>query len=381
MDPASASDGGGGGRRRRPARGPVAAMWDALDTRPQPIFRVGRLPGDGPHPPGSGVWSGRDRSRTGIALTGAGTCDPLAAMAEQWRVRFDAEVTFVNGGGLRVDGFRLDIPGTDITDEELAALFVRHLGLLMVGEVRITAKELIREPHQGGRDVPRAAATGRRLVELSHVVRDGMVTLPGLPAPRITDWLSREASRQRYAPGTEFQIGEITMVANTGTYVDTPAHRWADGADLAGVPLERLADLPGVVVRVPAGVRAVDRLLLAPHEVAGRAVLLHTGWDVHFGTPRYGAPDHPYLTADGAEWLVSAGAALVGIDSVNIDDSSPASGGTRPARSLLLAAGIPIVEHLRGLAALPPDGFRFTAAPPMVAGMGTFPVRAFAVLD
>jgi len=304
-------------------------------------------------------------------------------MAEQWRVRFDAEVDFVDGGGLRVHGFRLDIPGTKISDGDLAALFVRHLGLLMVGEVRITAKELIREPHKGGRCVaPRTAPdAGRRLVELSHVLRDGMVTYPGLPGPRITDWLSREASRQRYAPGTEFQIGEITMIGNTGTYVDAPAHRWADGADLAGVPLERLANLPGLVVRVPAGVRAIDRLLLAAYDVTGRAVLLHTGWDAHFGTPRYGDPEHPFLTADGAQWLVSEGAALVGIDSVNIDDTSPASGGARPAHSTLLAAGIPIVEHLRGLDALPPEGFRFTAAPPPIEGMSGFPVRAFAVLD
>jgi kynurenine formamidase len=212
------------------------------------------------------------------------------------------------------------------------------------------------------------------------VVTDGMTTLPGWPAPRITEWLTREASRANYAPGTEFQVGRIDMIANTGTYVDTPAHRFAGGADLAGTPLDRLADLPGVVVRVPAGTRAVDRLLLAPYDVAGHAVLLHTGWSAHFGTDRYGAPEAPYLTGDGARALVDAGAALVGIDSINIDDMSPAAAGERPAHSALLAAGVPIVEHLTGLDALPPTGFRFTAAPPMVAGMGTFPVRAFAVL-
>ncbi|MFG1848882.1 cyclase family protein [Micromonospora carbonacea] len=220
----------------------------------------------------------------------------------------------------------------------------------------------------------------RRLVELSHVISDGMTTLPGWPTPRVTEWLTREASRANYAPGTEFQVGRIEMIANTGTYVDTPAHRWADGADLTGVGLDRLADLPGTVVKVPAGTRAVDRPLLAPHEVAGRAVLLHTGWSAHFGTDRYAAPDAPYLTGDGAAWLVEAGAVLVGIDSINIDDMSPAARGERPAHSGLLAAGVPIVEHLTGLDALPTTGFRFTAAPPMVAGMGTFPVRAFAVL-
>ncbi|MBB4958088.1 cyclase family protein [Micromonospora polyrhachis] len=305
----------------------------------------------------------------------------------QWRAQFDAEVSFANGGGLRTEGFRLDIPGTTIEgttigDDELAALFVRHLGLLMVAEVRISNKTIIQEAHKGGRGVTASPSVGaRRMIELSHVIRDGMVTLPGFPAPRITDWMSWADSRARYAPGTEFQIGRIDMIANTGTYVDTPGHRWAGQVDLAGVPLDRLADLPGIVVRVPAGTRAVDRLMLAPYEVAGRAVLLHTGWNEHFDTDRYGSPEHPYLTGDGAQWLVEAGAALVGIDSINIDDMGPASAGTRPAHSALLAAGIPIVEHLRGLGQLPPDGFRFTAAPPLVAGMGTFPVRAFAVLD
>ncbi|MGW5667943.1 cyclase family protein [Micromonospora sp. NPDC003776] len=220
-----------------------------------------------------------------------------------------------------------------------------------------------------------------RFVELSHVITDGMVTLPGWQPPRITDWLTREDSRSRYAPGVEFHVGRIDMIANTGTYLDTPAHRWPDGADLTGVPLDRLADLPGLVVPVPAGTRAADRPMLAPYDVAGRAVLLHTGWDVHFGTDRYAGPDAPYLTGEGADWLVAAGAVLVGIDSVNIDDMTPAAAGERPAHSALLAAGVPIVEHLTGLAALPPQGFRFTAAPPRVAGMGTFPVRAFAVVD
>ncbi|MEV0002411.1 cyclase family protein [Micromonospora sp. NPDC050980] len=298
----------------------------------------------------------------------------------EYRAVFDAEVVFVNGGGLRTDGFRLDVPGPGITDDELRALLVRHLGLLMVGEVRISNRTVVEEAHKGGRGVGRAPSGGRRLVELSHDITDGLVTLPGWPAPRITDWLTREASRERYAPGVEFHVGRIDMIANTGTYVDTPSHRFADGPDLTGVPLDRLADLPGLVVRVPAGTRAVDRLLLAPYQVAGQAVLLHTGWDAHFGTDRYAAPQAPYLTGDGASWLVEAGAALVGIDSINIDDMTPAAAGERPAHTGLLAAGIPIVEHLTGLDALPPTGFRFTAAPPRVAGMGTFPVRAFAVV-
>ncbi|SCG42149.1 cyclase family protein [Micromonospora inositola] len=302
-------------------------------------------------------------------------------MAEQYRAQFDAEVTFANGGGLRTEGFRLDIPGRDIADDELAALFVRHLGLLMVAEVRIDRRTIIEEPHKGGHGVATDTPSARRLVELSHVISDGMTTLPGWPAPRITDWLTREASRANYAPGTEFHVARIDMIANTGTYLDTPAHRWADGADLTGTPLDRLADLPGLVVRVPAGTRAVDRLLLAPYDVAGRAVLLHTGWDAHFGTDRYAGPAAPYLTGDAARALVDAGAALVGIDSINIDDMSPAARGERPAHSALLAAGVPVVEHLTGLDALPPTGFRFTAAPPRVAGMGTFPVRAFATID
>lgn len=211
-------------------------------------------------------------------------------------------------------------------------------------------------------------------VDLSHTIRDGLVTYPGLPAPRIGDHLTREASRANYAPGTEFHIGRIEMVANTGTYLDSPAHRWADGADLSGLALERLADLPGVVVDLPRGARAFGVQDLPSGEIAGCAVLLRTGWSAHFGTPRYFAP-HPFLAGDAAEALARRGAALVGIDSLNIDDTA---GGERPAHSVLLRAGIPIVEHLANLAALPARGFRFSAVPPKVAGMGTFPVRAFA---
>jgi arylformamidase len=214
-----------------------------------------------------------------------------------------------------------------------------------------------------------------RLVDLSHPIHHGMVTYPGLPGPEISDHLTREASRTAYAPGTEFHIGRISMVANTGTYVDAPSHRFADGADLAALPLESLVDLDGVLIRVDD--RAIDRGALAPHHVRGRAVLLRTGRDRDFGGARYAA-DAPFLTRDAAEWLVGQGAALVGIDSVNIDDPRDAS---RPAHTLLLAAGIPIVEHLRGLDQLPPRGFRFHAAPPAVRGLGSFPVRAYAVVS
>ena len=215
-----------------------------------------------------------------------------------------------------------------------------------------------------------------RLVDLSHIVEDGMVTYPGLPGPVITDHLTREASRERYAPGTEFHIGRIDMVANTGTYLDAPAHRWADGLDLAGLALESLALLPGVIVRNRGP--AIDASSLAGVDVAGRAVLVHTGWDTHWGTDRYGAADAPFVTQDAAAALVEAGAALVGIDSVNIDDTSD---GTRPAHTVLLRAGTPIVEHLRGLELLADgEAFTFTAVPVAVRGMGTFPVRAFAAV-
>ncbi|MCC9308477.1 cyclase family protein [Kitasatospora sp. RB6PN24] len=306
--------------------------------------------------------------------------DPGRADGGQWRAQFDADVVFANGGGLQTREFRLDVPGPDLADDELAELFVRHLGLLMVETVRISGKRMLREPHKGGRGTGGAAprAAGRRTVELSHPIRHGMVTLPGLPTPEISDHLSREASRDHYAPGTEFHIGRISMVANTGTYLDSPFHRFGDGLDLAGLPLDGLVDLDGLVVRVTgAQGRAVDRNALLPYQVTGRAVLIHTGWDGHWGTDRYGSGGHPFLTARGAAWLADQRPALVGIDSLNIDDTEDP---TRPAHTTLLAAGIPVVEHLRGLAQLPVDGFRFHAAPPAVEGMGTFPVRAYAVL-
>lgn len=217
--------------------------------------------------------------------------------------------------------------------------------------------------------------TGMPIIELSHVIRAGMVTYPGLPGPEITPHLTFEASKELYAPGTTFSINRISMVANTGTYLDSPAHRYLDGADLSGVPLERLADLPGLVVSTRA--TAIDRAVLEPFDVGGCAVLVHTAWDRHFGTRRYGDLGHPYLTADAVKFLVSRHAALVGIDSVNIDDIQDE---TRPAHTGLLAAGIPIVEHLTGLDRLPHNGFRFHAAPPRIAGMGSFPVRAYAVV-
>jgi kynurenine formamidase len=220
--------------------------------------------------------------------------------------------------------------------------------------------------------------TEPRLIDLSHAISHGLVTYPGLPAPVIDEHLTREASRERYAPGTEFSIGRITMVGNTGTYLDSPFHRFADGADLAALPLERLVDVPGIVVRLTGREqRAVDRADVDDRNVGGHAVLIHTGWDRHWATERYGT-DHPYLTAAGAEWLAAQGATLIGIDSLNIDDTADLA---RPAHTTLLQAGIPIVEHLRGLEQLPLDGFRFTAVPPRVEGMGTWPVRAYARVE
>lgn len=220
-------------------------------------------------------------------------------------------------------------------------------------------------------------APAARFVELSHAIEDGLVTYPGLPAPKIVEHLTRAASRAHYAPGTEFSIAKLELVANTGTYLDAPFHRFEGGADLAGLALETLVDLPGVVLRVPAGQRELGPELLAGRELAGHAVLFATGWSRHFGTPAYGE-GHPFVTRATAEELVRRGAALVGIDSLNIDDTRD---GARPAHTLLLGAGIHVVEHLTNLHALPATDFRFSAAPPRIRGLGSFPVRAFARLD
>jgi len=214
-----------------------------------------------------------------------------------------------------------------------------------------------------------------QFIDLSHTIESGMITYKGLPAPLICDHLSREQSRSIYAPGTEFQIGRIEMVSNTGTYLDSPFHRFADGVDLSGLTLESVSDLPGMVVRVDSSQsRAVDRAHFGALEVRGRAVLVHTGWDRHWRTDRY-FEGFPFLTEQAAIYLRDAGAALVGIDSHNIDDTST---GERPVHTTLLRAGIPIVEHMTNLGALPLRGFHFTAVPPKISGMGTFPVRAHA---
>jgi kynurenine formamidase len=296
----------------------------------------------------------------------------------EFRASFDAEVTFLNGGALQVQDFRLDVPAEDVTTDAVADLFVRHLGLLMVDEVRLGGLRVVAEPHRGSRHtVPPDTGGRERLVDLSHVITAGMTTYPGLPGPEITPHLTREASRGHYAPGTEFAIDRISMVGNTGTYLDSPFHRYADGADLAGLPLAAVADLPTVVVRLTgSGGRGIGPHAVAPVDVEGAAVLLHTGWDRHWGTDAYG-PGAPYLTAAGATALVDRGARLVGIDSVNIDDTD---GTERPAHSILLAAGVPVLEHLTGLDRLPVTGARLHTAPPRVAGFGTFPVRAYAVL-
>jgi kynurenine formamidase len=218
-----------------------------------------------------------------------------------------------------------------------------------------------------------------RLIDLSHTVEDGLITYKGLPAPIICDYLSREASRAIYAEGVEFQIGKIEMVANTGTYLDSPFHRYADGDDLAALPLENLAALEGVIIRIPPGHgRAVDASVFAGLEVRRKAVLVNTGWARHWKTDQY-FEGHTYLTEDAAECLKAGGAALVGVDTYNIDDTGDSR---RPVHSILLRENILIVEHMTNLDAIP-DGvpFRFYAVPVKVKGFGTFPVRAFAALS
>jgi arylformamidase len=216
------------------------------------------------------------------------------------------------------------------------------------------------------------------LIDVSHSIEAGMITYKGLPAPVITDHLTREQSTSIYAPGTEFHIGKIEMVANTGTYIDSPFHRYPDGADLARLDLYSLANLEGLVVRrVEAPERGISTEVLAGLDLKNKAVLFHTGWDKHWRSEAYSDGTHPFVSADAAEFLAQSGVALVGIDSFNIDATA---GGERPAHSILLKGNIPIVEHLCRLRNLPDGNFRFFAVPVKVRNFGSFPVRAFAIV-
>lgn len=291
------------------------------------------------------------------------------------RIQFDFELEFTNGGGMQGQGFRLDIAGDDISDQQLADYLVSDMRLLMVGKVRILHKTIVEEQHK--RIPVDTAPAAHKLVDLSHTIEHGLVTYKGLPAPIICDYLGREDSRKHYAEGTEFQIGKIEMVANTGTYIDCPFHRYEHGKDLAHVEVDSLADLEGIVIRADhtqgyvVGVEA-----FTGKELRGRAVLVHTGWDAYWKSDRY-FEHHPHLTEDAARYLVECGVKLVGIDSVNIDDTR---GGQRPVHTQLLGADVLIVEHLCKLDQLPDEGFAFSALPPKFKGVGTFPVRALAKL-
>ena len=217
----------------------------------------------------------------------------------------------------------------------------------------------------------------KKLIDLSHTVKHGLITYKGLPAPIICDYLSREDSRSHYAKGTEFNIGKIEMVANTGTYVDSPFHRFVDGIDLSELPLQSLVNLKGIVVRAQNLGQAISAEAFKDVKVKGKAVLIHTDWAQHWGTDQY-FEGHTFLTKDAAEFLAQSGAAFVGIDTYNIDDTTD---GARPVHTALLGNQIPICEHMCNFELLPDKGFRFHAAPVKVKAMGTFPVRAYAVLD
>jgi kynurenine formamidase len=296
----------------------------------------------------------------------------------QNRAHCDARIAFVNGGSLTTEGFRLDLPdGFPPDAAAVGRLLVQHLGLALVESVAISNLAIIEEQHRGTRGVETAPPEARgRLVDLSHTISHGLVTYPALPSPTITPHLTRAESRSHYAPGTEFALDIITLLGNTGTYLDSPFHRYEGGTDLAGLALETLVDQRAEVLHLTdASARGIREPVFFDRDLAGRAVLLHTGWDRHFGTPAYGI-GAPFLSESGAAYLVEQGVTLVGIDSLNIDDTE--SGGARPAHSLLLAAGIHVVEHLTGLGGLPASGSLFTAVPPRIADFGTFPVRAYA---
>jgi len=288
------------------------------------------------------------------------------------RVVFDFEIEFTNGGGIQGQDFRLDIDGDTISDRELADYIIQDLRLLMVGKVNILNKFYIQEKHKRQ---PVNSISTERLIDLSHIIFDGLITYKGLPAPIICDYLSRENSKSNYEEGTTFQIGKIEMVSNTGTYIDCPFHRYENGKDLSETELEAFANLDAITIHAKNTMEiGVD--FFRDKEIRNKAVLVNTGWSKHWNTDAY-FENHPFLTKEAAEYLKDCQVKLVGIDSHNIDDTT---GKSRPVHTILLGSEILIVEHLCNLDKLPESNYLFSAVPPKFKGVGTFPVRAFATV-
>ena len=286
------------------------------------------------------------------------------------RVVFDFEIEFTNGGGIQGQDFRLDIDGDTISDRELADYIIQDLRLLMVGKVNILNKFYIQEKHKRQ---PVNSISPERLIDLSHIIFDGLITYKGLPAPIICDYLSRENSKANYEEGATFQIGKIEMVSNTGTYIDCPFHRYENGKDLSETKLEAFANLDAITIHAKNTMEiGVD--FFRNKEIRNKAVLVNTGWSRHWNTDAY-FENHPFLTKQAAEYLRDCQVKLVGIDSHNIDDTR---GKSRPVHTILLGSEILIVEHLCNLDKLPESNYLFSAVPPKFKGVGTFPVRAFA---
>lgn len=288
------------------------------------------------------------------------------------RVVFDFEISFTNGGGIQGQDFRLDIQGDEIPDQILADYIISDMHLLMVGQINILNKYYITEPHKRK---PVGTTDVKTIIDLSHTIFDGLITYKGLPAPVICDYLSREESTKFYEQGTSFQIGKLELVTNTGTYIDFPFHRHAHGKDSSEIELEALTDLAGITINAESATE-IGKAYFTGKEIRNKAVLVYTGWSRYWNTEQY-YERHPYLTEEAAVYLRDCGVKLVGIDSHNIDDTT---GKSRPVHTILLGAEILIVEHLCNLEYLPETDFFFTAAPPRIKGVGTFPVRAYARL-
>ena len=286
------------------------------------------------------------------------------------RVVFDFDIAFTNGGGIQGQDFRLDISGDEISDKDLADYIVQDLRLLMVGKVRILNKFYIEEKHKR---TSLNAPGDKGYIDLSHTIFDGLITYKGIPPPIICDYLSREKSREYYEEGTEFNIGRIDMVVNTGTYIDCPFHRFEGGKDFSEIGVEAFVDLEAVTIDATSATEiGID--FFAGKELRNKAILVNTGWSGNWNTEKY-FEGHPYLTGEAASYLKNCGVKLVGIDSHNIDDTK---GRSRPVHTILLGAEILIVEHLCNLDKLPKNNYLFNAVPPKLRGLGTFPVRAYA---